>query len=95
MRRALIFRPERDRVNFEEWFLPFTSNQSVNWPYPKDQVLITDPSPSTPGEAKAIKMNPVFESHLRDLSHWSIGTTFKATFPEMVDGNVKVIDRKS
>jgi hypothetical protein len=27
-------------------------------------------------------MNPAFETHLRDLGNWSLGTEFRDTFPE-------------
>lgn len=39
-------------------------------------------------------INPIFESHLRNLENWSLGTTFKNSFPDLVD-DVRVKDVKS
>ena len=58
----------------------------VNWPYPSDQVLI-------PAEQEAVKINPIFESHIRQLSNWSLGASFQATFPGLVDESVRIQDR--
>ena len=37
-------------------------------------------------------MNPVFESHFRDLGNWSMGSGFKAAFPGLVDESVRIED---
>jgi hypothetical protein len=30
-------------------------------------------------------INPAFESHLRDLNNWSLGPSFRGTFPMFAD----------
>lgn len=37
-------------------------------------------------------INPVFESHLRDLDNWSLGSAFRSAFPDLCDG-VRIVDR--
>ena len=76
-------------VKFEDFFIPFTSKMCVNWPYPSDQVLIPAP---TANDSSAVQMNPVFETHLRDLQNWSVGTVFRTTFPALVDHTVRIQD---
>ncbi|KAJ9663985.1 hypothetical protein H2198_000488 [Neophaeococcomyces mojaviensis] len=72
---------------FENWFLPFTSGLSVNWPYEAVDCLIS------PGEHEDPIINPVFERHIRRLENWSLGPQFAAAFPALADtGNVR--DRK-
>lgn len=39
-----------------------------------------------------ILINPVFESHLRNLDNWSLGTAFKDAFPDLVD-DVRLRDK--
>lgn len=54
----------------------------------------TSHSPSTPSEvSEQWQINPVFESHLRDLRNWSLGPSFRETFPELVMG-VTIKDRR-
>lgn len=102
VRQKLIHDPHI--VNFEEFFIPFTSRLSLNWPYPADQVLVTNPnrSPnsshrrssggSSGGEDDSVMMNPVFETHLRDLGNWSMGRLFATTFPFLIDESVRIKD---
>ncbi|KIW35160.1 hypothetical protein, variant [Cladophialophora immunda] len=76
----------RDRVvatpqdyPFDNWFFPFTSGLSVNWPYdPVDCLLSTS-------EKEEPVINPVFESHIRRLENWSLGPLFAETFPNLAD----------
>lgn len=64
---------------FENWFIPFTSELSVNWPYdPVDCLLSTS-------EKEDPVINPVFERHIRRLENWSLGPTFAEAFPAMVE----------
>ena len=64
---------------FQDWFLPFTSGMSVNWPYePVDCLIVTS------DEADPV-INPVFERHIRRLENWSVGPQFVATFPVLAD----------
>ncbi|KAK3707908.1 hypothetical protein LTR37_011760 [Vermiconidia calcicola] len=86
IRRNLIATYAGGRVKFEEFFIPFTSKLSVNWPYPHDQVLISNPADA----ANPVIMNPVFETHLRDLKNWSMGSIFANEFPFLVDDSVSI-----
>lgn len=88
MRRQLVAR----LVPFEEFFVPYTTTVSINWPYGREQVLVVTPS-ANPDDPSAVKMNPVFEAHLRDLRNWSLGTKFKQTFPQLVDESVRIVDK--
>ncbi|KAG9767502.1 hypothetical protein ABEF95_011042 [Exophiala dermatitidis] len=66
---------------FENWFVPFTSGLSVNWPYdPIDCLLATS---ERDREDPAI--NPVFERHIRRLENWSVGPAFAEAFPALGD----------
>jgi hypothetical protein len=77
-------------VKFEEFFIPFCNKLCLNWPYPRDQVLVSNPSATNPEEMVA--MNPVFETHLRDLTNWSMGSIFKTEFPYLIDEGVRIQD---
>jgi hypothetical protein len=85
------------KVKFEDFFIPFTSRLCLNWPYPKDQVLIPSPArdhdPNDPDyDPNAMAMNPVFESHLRDLNNWSLGTQFRNDLGDLIDETVRIQD---
>ncbi|KAK0312395.1 hypothetical protein LTR82_013865 [Friedmanniomyces endolithicus] len=67
-------------VRFDEFFVPYTTTLSLNWPHPTSQVLL----PASPAEGGGVKMNPVFESHLRGLESWSLGADFQRAFPDLV-----------
>jgi hypothetical protein len=82
----LPFPRMRDRVinnyqdfPFENWFLPFTSGLSVNWPYEPVDCLIST------GDGGITTINPVFERHARRLDNWTLGPQFQEAFPELVD----------
>lgn len=74
-------------VSLEDFFITFTSRMRVNWPYPDGQVLVTSAN-----DPSSVAINPVFESHLRDLNNWSLASAFKATYPELVDESVRIED---
>lgn len=62
---------------FDNWFIPFTTTFSVNWPYePEDALLQT----SDGGE---VLINPVFERHLSRLENWTLGDEFARAFPSL------------
>lgn len=84
MRRRLITGAP---VNFSEFFIPFTSTLSLNWPYADSHVLVEDPDDPT-----SVKMSPGFESHLRDLRNWTLGSAFRDTFPGLIDQDVGIRD---
>jgi hypothetical protein len=65
------------QLPFENWFVPFTTGLSINWPYdPYDCFLSTADIEDPP-------MNPVFERHIRRLENWSLGPEFAVAFPEL------------
>lgn len=64
---------------FENWFIPYTRTLSVNWPYEATDCLLSS------GDSDELLINPVFESHLRNLNNWSLGPAFAKAFPELVD----------
>lgn len=84
MRRRLITAAQ---VNFEEFFIPFTSTLSLNWPYADEHVLASDPD-----DPLTVKMTSSFEGHLRDLRNWTLGSRFRETFPDLVDEEVGIRD---
>lgn len=76
----------RDRVvtsyqnfPFENWFIPFTRGLSVNWPYEATDCLLSA------GDSDELLINPVFERHMRNISNWSLGPLFAASYPNLVD----------
>ncbi|KAJ4423457.1 hypothetical protein N0V82_001930 [Gnomoniopsis sp. IMI 355080] len=68
-----------DVFPFENFFLPFTTTLSLNWPYEDTDTLLQGP------ESDELMINPVFERHLRRLENWTLGNAFARTFP-MLDG---------
>lgn len=76
---------------FENWFIPFTNELSVNWPYdPVDCLLSTSER-----ETEDPLINPVFERHVRRLENWSVGPAFAETFPALADTvRIKPMDGK-
>ncbi|CAI7628766.1 unnamed protein product [Penicillium glandicola] len=76
----------RDRVitsyqnyPFENWFIPFTTGLSVNWPYDDTDCLLSA------GDSDELAINPVFERHMRNLSNWSLGPCFAENYPSLAD----------
>ena len=88
MRRRLAL----SAVKFEDFFVPYTTTLSLNWPLPSDCVLITVPS-ARPDEPPNVLMNPAFEHHLRRLENWSLGADFQRIFPQLVDDSVTIHNR--
>lgn len=64
---------------FDNFFIPFTSTLSLNWPYEATDTLLSS------GDSEELMINPVFERHLRRLDNWSLGPMFAKTFPDLVD----------
>ncbi|KAK5116817.1 hypothetical protein LTR85_009077 [Meristemomyces frigidus] len=91
-----IFRPHMRKTlttssspaKFDEFFVPYTTTLSLNWPYPTDQVLI----PTKMDGEDRMTLNPVFETHLRKLENWSLGSAFGTRFPDLVGGEVRMED---
>jgi len=64
---------------FENFFIPFTTTLSLNWPYEPTDTLLSNP------ESEELMINPVFERHLRNLHNWSLGPAFAKAFPALVE----------
>ncbi|KAH8677434.1 hypothetical protein BX600DRAFT_430782 [Xylariales sp. PMI_506] len=64
-------------VPFENFFIPFTTTLSVNWPYEATDVLLESP------DGNELLINPVFERHMRRLENWTLGDAFHAAFPSL------------
>jgi len=64
---------------FDNFFIPFTTTMSVNWPYEPTDALL-----SSAGD-EDLMINPVFERHLRRLENWSLGPEFARAFPGLRD----------
>ena len=75
---------------FENWFIPYTSTLSVNWPYePTDCLLSTS-------ESEDLTINPVFERHVMRLENWSLGPAFARAHPAMANTvRIKSDERRS
>ncbi|KAI5242231.1 hypothetical protein E4T43_04981 [Aureobasidium subglaciale] len=74
---------------------------SLNWPYDPQQCLLPRANSVQGAEATSaavldddeeFMINPVFESHMRNLSNWSVGSSFANAMPELVEG-VRIKDR--
>jgi hypothetical protein len=64
---------------FDNFFIPFTTTLSLNWPYEPTDTLLSSP------ENDDLMINPVFERHLRRLENWSLGPAFAKAFPGLAD----------
>lgn len=68
---------------FHDFFIPFTTTLSLNWPYEPTDTLLTSPS------SDELLINPVFERHLRNMENWTLGPSFTAAMPGLT-GTVKI-----
>lgn len=64
---------------FDDFFIPFTTTLSLNWPYEDTDTLLALP------DTDELIINPVFERHLRNLDNWSLGEAFARAFPALVE----------
>ncbi|ROT40225.1 hypothetical protein SODALDRAFT_338081 [Sodiomyces alkalinus F11] len=62
---------------FDEFFVPFTTTLSLNWPYEEVDTLLMVP------DSNDVLINPVFERHLRRLENWTLGDSFASVFPSL------------
>ena len=67
------------RFPFDNFFIPFTTTLSLNWPFEPKDTLIAIPN------SEELLMNPIFERHLRDLNNWSLGPAFARAHPELAE----------
>ena len=102
MRTALTRDPTR--VPLSEFFVPYTTSLSLNWPYGDaaiwEQQQQLPPSAAaaagaaaTAGGPPKLVMSAAFEAHVRDLGNWSLGPAFVRRFPDLVEG-VRIEDRR-
>lgn len=77
-------------LKFEEFFVPFTTSLSLNWPYPDEHVLTRTSSEDGTAADGDVRLSPTFDAHLRDLRNWSVGAGFQDSFPELVDDGVVI-----
>lgn len=66
-------------IPFDEFFIPYTTTISLNWPYEPMDTLLTIQGSDELG------INPVFERHLRDLGNWSLGPAFAKAHPILAE----------
>lgn len=69
-------------VPFDEFFIPYTTTLSLNWPYEARDTLLTMPG------TDELSVNPVFERHFLDLSNWTLGPAFAKAHPSLADTTV-------
>jgi len=79
MRDKLVRDYNPDEYLFDNFFIPFTTTLSLNWPYEPTDTLLTSV------DNKELMINPVFERHLRRLENWSLGPAFAHAFPGLAD----------
>jgi hypothetical protein len=82
MRDKLCKNYDPDTYHFHTFFIPFTRTLRLSWPYDPHLTLLTTQEGNRPPETS---INPVFETHLRDLSNWRLGEAFAKTFPALAD----------
>ncbi|KAI0882418.1 uncharacterized protein GGS22DRAFT_181021 [Annulohypoxylon maeteangense] len=72
---------------FDDFFIPFTTTISLNWPYEDTDTLLRSP------DGGELLINPVFERHLRRFENWTLGEAFDTAFPRLRGTyNLKVRD---
>ncbi|KAI9680687.1 MAG: hypothetical protein M1817_004127 [Caeruleum heppii] len=76
--RDVMIRNQQNYI-FDDFFIPFTTTLSLNWPYESTDTLLSSPN------SEEIMINPVFERHLRNLNNWSLGPAFAKAFPDLAD----------
>lgn len=78
MRERLVAEFEAPELfPFDNFFIPFTSTLSVNWPYEDAYVLLASPT------GEELMINPVFEQHVGVLANWTLGEAFERAFPAL------------
>ena len=77
MRERLVAEYELAPFPFDNFFIPFTSTLSINWPYEDTCVLLASPT------GDELMINPVFEQHLGVAENWTLGEAFERAFPAL------------
>ncbi|KAI8630900.1 hypothetical protein F5Y19DRAFT_38807 [Xylariaceae sp. FL1651] len=77
MRERLVhqYNSGEPSIYFDDFFIPFTTTLSLNWPYEETDALIQSP------DGSELLINPVFERHIRKGENWTLGDAFDKTFP--------------
>ncbi|KAI9889436.1 MAG: hypothetical protein M1814_005299 [Vezdaea aestivalis] len=74
MRDSLVY--DYRQYTFNEFFPPYTTGLSVNWPY--------DPMTCVGrGQDGEYMLTGLYEDHIRNLSNWSLGPEFEREFPTL------------
>jgi hypothetical protein len=73
------------RYPFENFFVPFTKTMSVNWPHAPMDIFLPRQG------QRDLRISPQFEAHMRDITNWSLGSSFKKQFPMLATG-VTIVD---
>ncbi|KAH6848373.1 hypothetical protein B0I37DRAFT_309756, partial [Chaetomium sp. MPI-CAGE-AT-0009] len=85
MRERLVCAYEEGQFPFDNFFIPFTTTLSLNWPYDDTLVLLASPT------SEELMINPVFEQHICMLENWTLGPAFERAFPALAGSfNLKV-----
>ncbi|KAI1388840.1 uncharacterized protein F4822DRAFT_404115 [Hypoxylon trugodes] len=77
MREQLALEYNATEFLFDNFFIPFTTTISLNWPYEPTDTLLRSP------DGGELLINPVFERHLRRIENWSLGEDFDEAFPRL------------
>lgn len=64
---------------FDDWFIPLSTNLSLNWPYHDNDTL------SYKSGSDEMLINPLFEQHVRNLDNWSLGPAFAEAYPVVAE----------
>ncbi|KAI2610899.1 uncharacterized protein GGS25DRAFT_480398 [Hypoxylon fragiforme] len=75
MREKLIKEYKPVDYLFDDFFIPFTTTISLNWPYEETDALLQSP------DGGELLVNPVFERHMRRPENWTLGDAFDKAFP--------------
>ena len=77
-REYLIMHPE---ITLDDFVVAYSRGFNVNWPYDPASVLL--PTSTNANGTTEITVNPVFEEHMRQIRHWTVGDFFRVKFPEL------------
>ncbi|KAF3183837.1 hypothetical protein TWF106_009565 [Orbilia oligospora] len=81
-RDAMAKHPEK--YNNTEFSIPYTGTLSVNWPYDPMSTVMEQ-------STNEYVINPMFETHIRKIENWSVGTKFAELYPDLAP-HVKIVD---
>jgi len=79
MRDRLVRDHKTHDYLLENFFIPFTTTLSLNWPYEDTDTLLSAV------DSDELTINPVFERHLRRLENWTLGVAFADAFPGLAE----------